>query len=377
MSHKILFNGLLYAPDGTGISRYTEHLVKEYLSAGLPVDILLRDTYKAQYQQYDNVIFAGRELHNSRQRILTEQWQLRRLYRQYELVHFPDYATPVLTSTPAIATIHDMAMKTMRQQYTWKQNVVKNTLLRHTAHNACGVVCDSQFSQEELRRYYPALAANSKVIHLGVESPDQQQDKGELLKKWDLEPQQYFLYVGTLAPHKNLVCLIQAFALLCQRGYSGKLVIAGGKGWMYDEIFAETKRQQLQQKVIFTGYISAEELESLYQHANCFISISLYEGFGLPPLEAMVRGVPVIVSDIPVFHETVGSCGLYADPQCAESAAEQMWHMLHTEGLRQKLAHTGMGRARQFSWQKTAQETWQFYQTVLGGGVSHENCNCP
>lgn len=367
MKHKILFNGLLYAPDGTGISRYTEYLMKEYLSAGFPIDILLRDDYKNQYQQYDNIIFAGGEIHNGGRRIITEQWKLRKLYRQYDLVHFPDYATPVLTRTPAIATIHDMAMKTMRQQYTWKQNAVKNTLLQHTVREACGVVCDSQFSQEELRNYYPALAAKSKVIHLGVEAPCLRPDNETLLKKWRLKPQQYFLYVGTLAPHKNLVCLIQAFALLCQWGYSGKLVIAGGRGWMYDEIFAEVARQNLQGKVVFTGYVSAEELESLYGQAYCFISMSLYEGFGLPPLEAMVRGVPVIVSNTPVFHETVDCCGLYADPRNAEDVAKQMWSILYTDGLRQKLALAGKERARQFSWRKTAQETWQYYQTVLGG----------
>jgi len=369
MKHKILLNSLLYAPDGTGISRYTEHLVKEYLAADFPVDILLRDDYRAEYQQYEHVIFAGRKIHNSGQRIITEQWQLRKLYREYDLVHFPDYATPVLTCTPAIATIHDLAMKTMRRQYTWKQNLVKNSLLCNTVQRARGVLCDSVFSQQELACYYPRLAAKSKVVHLGIEKMGIATKPVSYLHKWAVMPKQYFLYVGTLAPHKNLVQLIKAFGLICQRGYSGKLVLAGGKGWMYDAIFAEVGRQRLQNQVVFTGYVTAEELETLYQYAACFITVSCYEGFGLPPLEAMVRGIPVIVSDIPVFHETVAACGLYGDPQNIESIAAQMETMLCQDGLRKTLAQKGAKRAQQFTWQRTAKETWQFYQTVLEGGV--------
>ena len=369
MGNKILFNGLLYAPNGTGISRYVEHMVQQYIIDGYEVDLLLRDDYIPFYRQYTNVLFAGNDIHSSGQRILTEQWQLRKLYRQYSLVHFPDYATPIFTRTASIATIHDMAMKTMRHQYTWKQNVTKNVLLQNTIHRAAGVVCNSYFSQQELDRYYPKLAKNSTVTHLGISQPKKFEISLDFLQQWSLQPDQYFLYVGTLAPHKNIVQLIKGFALLCQQGYDGKLVLAGGKGWMYDDIFAEVERQHLQKRVVFTGYVSSAQLEALYQYALAFVTVSKYEGFGLPPLEAMVRGVPVIVSDIPVFHETVGECGLYADGQDVTAIAHQMMNMKKDANLRKMLSINGRRRATQFSWANTAQQTWKFYQDVLGGAV--------
>ena len=370
MKHKILFNGLIYAPDGTGISRYAEQLVKEFVAGGYAVDILLRDDYKLQYERYDNVLFAGRDIHSSGQRIITEQWQMRKLYRQYDLVHFPDYATPVFTTTASVASVHDLSMKTMRQQRTWKQNVVKNTLLQNTVHRAAGVLCSSEFTRQELLSYYPQLESRSQTVHLGVEVPQQQEWQQAQLTQWQLEPQQYILYVGTLAPHKNLVPLIQAFALLCQQGYAGKLVLAGGKGWMYDDIFAEVVRLQLQQRVVFTGYVQQDVLELLYHFADCFVTTSLYEGFGLPPLEAMIRGIPVLVSDIPVFHETVADCGLYCNPQQADDIAEKLMLLVSDNEKKAVLAAQGKLRAEQFSWQHTAQETWQFYQKIMGWQVN-------
>lgn len=367
MKHKVLLNGLLYAPDGTGISRYTEYLIKAYLSGGYAVDILMRDDYKSLYSQYHNVLFAGREIHSSGQRIMAEQWQLRKLYRQYGLVHFPDHATPILTKTATVATIHDLAMKTMSQQRTWQQNVVKNFFLQNTVHRAVGVICDSVFTRQELLRYYPQLEKKSQVIYLGIDLPAIQPMEQSALQKWNLQPGAYFLYVGTLAPHKNLVPLISAFSILCKQGYEGKLVLAGGRGWMYRGIFAEIERLKLQGKVIFTNYVTQQELETLYCFASCFISTSIYEGFGLPPLEAMIRGIPVIVSDIPVFHETVADCGLYCDPQNVGDIAQQMLAVLQNHELRKQFIEKGFGQVQQFSWQRAAKATWQFYQKLLNG----------
>lgn len=367
MENKVLLNGLLYAPDGTGISRYTEHLLKEFLSGGYAVDILMRDTYKPLYYQYQNVLFAGREIRSSGQRIIAEQWQLRRLYTQYSLVHFPDHATPILTNTATVATIHDLAMKTMSRQRTWQQNVVKNFFLQNTLHCAVGFICDSAFTRQELLYYYPQLEKKSEVIHLGVGLPVIQPLEQSALQKWSIKAGEYFLYVGTLAPHKNLVPLIRAFSILHQQGYGGKLVLAGGRGWMYEEIFAEVEHLKLQGQVIFTNYVTQQELETLYCFASCFITTSIYEGFGLPPLEAMIRGIPVIVSDIPVFHETVADCGLYCDPQNVEDIAQQMLAVLQNHELKKQLIEKGFRQVQQFSWQRAAKATWQFYQNLLNG----------
>ncbi len=369
MRHRILLNGLLYAPDGTGVSRYAEHLVKAYLAERYDVDLLLREEYRAEYARYDNVLFAGREIHGSGERILTEQWQLRRLYRAYDLVHFPDYATPVLSRAPAVATVHDLSMKTMRRHYTWPQRITKNILLRNTVRRAAGVLCDSAFSRRELLRYYPQMEQKSAVVYLGVEAPGEKEKTAAALQKWALRAGQYFLYVGTLAPHKNLPRLLRAFSMLCRRDPDSKLVLAGGKGWMYEDVFSEAARLRLEERVVFTDYVPQPELETLYDNALCCVVPSLYEGFGLPPLEAMIRGVPVIVSDIAAFHETVGDCGLYCDPLDEVSILTQMETVLERPALRTRLSRRGKARARQFTWQRTARETWRFYESILGGEV--------
>lgn len=362
--NKILFNGLMFAPDGTGISRYTENLINQFVENKFNVDIILRDCYKNRFLRNDDIIFVGKEIKNTTHRIIAEQWQLKKLYKDYDLIHFPDYASPVFTLTNSISTIHDLSMVTMRKYRTFAQNVVKNLLLQNTRLRSKVLICDSYFTRGEVLKYFPDLEDKCRVVHLGVNKVDVGV-MDSIVEELSLIPKEYLLYVGTLAPHKNIVKLIRSFGILVAQGYCGNLVIAGGNGWMYEEIFDVVRNLNIEKKVIFTGFISQNRLEGLYKYASVLINGSLYEGFGLPPLEGMIRNIPAIVSDIPVFREVAGDAAIYFDPYDEKDMAEKIGMVLDDAQLREEMISKGLEKVKEYSWEKCARETLKVYEEVL------------
>jgi glycosyltransferase involved in cell wall biosynthesis len=180
-------------------------------------------------------------------------------------------------------------------------------------------------------------------------------------------PDSYILYVGTIQPRKNLDMLIEAYARLRGEGTTTKkLVIAGRKGWLFKTLFARISALGLEQDVIFTGFVLDEELPHLYDGACLFVYLSLFEGFGLPPLEAMARGIPVVTSDTTSLPEVVGEAGIMVSPRSLDGVVEGMRHVLTDADLAEKLRQAGRVRARQFSWERTARETLALYRQVAG-----------
>ncbi len=365
MRNKVLFNALIYESKGSGISRYAGNLVKEYVKCNANVDIILRSEFKRYFKVSDNLIFIDSLISSSKDRIIMEQWKLRNLYSQYKLIHFPDYATPIFTMTDSIATIHDLSMISMRKTRTIGQNIIKNILLTNTINRSKGLIFDSSFTENEFKNYYPNFNKSCKVIHLGVKQSKYSGQSNEGIAKLQFDKKNYFLYVGTIAPHKNLKNLISAFSMLKQNGYSGKLVIAGAKGWLYNDVFELVKSLHLDDSILFTEYVSDGELEFLYLNAISLVNVSIYEGFGLPQLEAMARNLPVIVSDIPVFHEVLGECGCYCDPNDANDIYLAMKKILNNEQLRNEYIAKGIKKSKQYTWEKTAYNTLEFYFSVL------------
>lgn len=366
MMSRILLNGLHYVPNGAGISNYTHRLLDAFIKGNYDVDILMQKVFQADYKD-ERIQYISDMSYGSSKRIVEEQLKQRKFYKKYDLVHFPDYATPVFYKGYKVATIHDMAMHTMRDKYTLMQNVTKNTLLQSTIKKANALICDSNFSKKELLNYYPQVADRAQVIHLGVDIPHylmKQEEKKSVLDKFGIY-KEFILYVGTIAPHKNISNLIKAYSYLKKQNSSCQLVIAGKKGWMYEEVFDEVKSLRLEKEVIFTDFITDEEREVLYHAATCFASVSLYEGFGFPPLEAMGRGCPVLVSDIEVFKEVCGESVLYCNPKDTIDIAKQLKLLLETEELRDKLREKGLKQVQKFSWEETARQTYKVYEAVL------------
>lgn len=240
---------------------------------------------------------------------------------------------------------------------------------RYSAKKAKGIFTISQASKGDIINEYGVPKKRVVVTYPGIKEVLSSKYKvlsmSELEKKYGIKGQ-YILFVGTLQPRKNIIRLIQAFAenskLTCPR--RGKtqnsklqLVIIGKRGWQYEEILEAPEKYGIKDKVVFLENITNEELQTFYKNATCFVLPSLYEGFGLPILEAMQYGCPVITSNVSSLPEVGGDAALYVDPLDANDIKEKLELMINDEGLRIKLAKKGYEQAKKFSWEKTARET--------------------
>jgi len=207
-----------------------------------------------------------------------------------------------------------------------------------------------------------------RTVPLGVSRsfrPLLQQDGRDVLRAIGLD-REYLLAVGSLEPRKNLLRLLQAFRHLKDRcGIPHKLAVVGPRGWMDQAIYGSVQRLRLSDSVVFTGFVDEEVLNLLYNYATVLVYPSLYEGFGLPPLEAMAAGCPVVVSRVSSLPEVVGDAGLYFDPTDVDDIAGTVQRILESPELRSRLADLGRSRSREFSWEKTATATRMVYSEAI------------
>ena len=235
----------------------------------------------------------------------------------------------------------------------------------------------SEFSRQEIHHYLGIPLEKIHVVYNGVDPeqyhPDYREGRIQEVKAKYNIPGSYILYLGTLEPRKNIETLIRAYQRLLTAGPSRfgqppsafpKLVLAGKKGWLYDSIFQLVKEFHLENQVIFTGYVDESDAAPLLCGARMFVFPSLYEGFGIPPLEAMACGTPVIVSDCASLPEVVGDAGLLVPPTDIEKLAESMNRLLKDDQLHAALREVGLKRAGQFTWKASAKKLVQIYRMM-------------
>jgi glycosyltransferase involved in cell wall biosynthesis len=249
-------------------------------------------------------------------------------------------------------------------------------MTRHTVRHAEAVIAVSESTKRDALQLFGLPQEKVIAIPNGVDDRMKSiQDHGAieaLRQRYDL-PKKMLLFLGTLEPRKNILTLLEAYALLRQRPtVSHELVIAGGQGWYYEEIYQAVERLGLEGSVRFPGYVPDEELPLWYNAADLFVYPSLYEGFGLPPLEAMACGTPVVVANTSSLPEVVGDAGLMVDPHDPQALAEAIYSVLSNPVRHQRLAEAGQARARNFSWRTTAKKTAALYHRVLEGDDAEE-----
>lgn len=287
-----------------------------------------------------------------------------------DITHFFNYIVPPFVHGKKVVTIHDMVYKAFPETMNSKTRILLNLAMNKSMKRADVVVTDSEFSRSEIIKYFPQYRDKVEVVPCGVDcdmfKPIQDRSIIEKVKANHNIKDKYFLYLGTLEPRKNLTRLVKAYEILSRRKEDCPLlVLAGGKGWLYDEIFEEVNKSGLGDKVIFTQYIPGEEICPLMNGAEAFVFPSLYEGFGMPPLEAMACGTPVIVSGSASLPEVVGDCGLIVDAYSEESIADAMGKIADNEELRKQLSEKGIIRAREFSWKKSAEKLYTIYERLV------------
>jgi glycosyltransferase involved in cell wall biosynthesis len=278
------------------------------------------------------------------------------------------YVAPWGIRSKLVTTIHDISYIHLPEQFDRLTRLRLERLFPATAHRAARVITGSQATKQDLMEHFGLPAQKITVTPYGV-SPDYRPvtDRAALesaLHALGLEGE-YILYVGALQPRKNISRLPLAFDLLKQsEKIAEKLVIVGKKAWLYQDVLATHASLKHREDVLFLDYIPDADLPFVYSGARIFVFPSLYEGFGLPPLEAMACGLPVCVSSSPAMPEVVGEAGVFFDPLSIEAIAEAMHSLLKDPELCAELARRGPERAAQFTWDETARQTLRVYREV-------------
>lgn len=263
---------------------------------------------------------------------------------------------------PKILTVHDISFVTRPEGYRAHERFVYRNLIRRATERARHILTVSEYSKNEIIEHWKIPAERITVTHLAVAQHFKPSSNGG---RPDAEP--YILYVGNLHPRKNLVRLLKALVQLNRDStMTARLKIVGQKAWLYNDIFATLRHHGLEKCVDFTGYVTDEELVRLYQSATVTVYPSVYEGFGLPVLEAMACGSPVIASGTTSIPEVAGNAGILIDPTSVEEIATAIRRVLSDPTLQSSMRSAGIAQAAKFSWERMARETAAAYRIAAG-----------
>ena len=293
-----------------------------------------------------------------------------------DLFHATEHLLPRLKGARTVLTVHDLIYRLFPEYHLPLNKWFLNLFMPLFVRRADAIIAVSQCTKDDLIRHYAVPLEKITVIYEGVDARFQPITDPDTLarvrNRYGL-PERFILYVGTIEPRKNLTTLLEAYAALTSRVSNLQypisnihLVIAGRKGWLYEGFFRRLRELGLEREVVFPGFVPDEDLPALYSAAELFVFPSLYEGFGLPPLEAMACGTPVITSNSSSLPEVVGEVGIMVEPRDVRALAEAMELVLTDEGKRREMREKGLRQAARFSWKRTAQETLEVYRSVVG-----------
>lgn len=292
-------------------------------------------------------------------------------YHQLDLIHDPNGVAPFLgpsTGAQRIVTIHDAFAYVCPATHNHFDNWRYRWHLPYAARRADQVITVSECSRRDLIRHVGLAPCRLQVIPEGVDPEFQpladSNERRAILARYGIK-QPYLLYVGGINARKNIARLFEAFVRVRESHPDLILVIGGKRQWQTDEIDTTFRRLDLAEYVHFTGYVEDADLPALYNAAELFIFPSLYEGFGLPPLEAMACGTPVITSNISSLPEVVDDAALTVDPHEVNQLASAIERVLTDTMLQTELRRRGIARAAEFTWERTARETLALYERVL------------
>lgn len=341
----------------TGFGNYVDNLTKELARLNSEFNYCLIPAEK------NNDLSAP-------QRFLRDQYEFPKKARENkaDLVHQPAFSAPLFVNAKVVVTAHDLIARFFgedipfwaRQYFArWIPFTIKraNHIIAISEHTKKDLIAELRIPSEKISVIYEAAGDEFR--------PDIDPEKVLELKSRLKLTHPYLAHIGTLEPRKNLLFLVEAFSEVVKRRSNIQLVLAGKKGWDYEKLFSKVSELGLEQRVIFTGYLSDEDRPVLLRGALALVFPSLYEGFGLPPLEAMAAGTPVIASNSSSIPEVVGEAGLLAHPKDKDKWIKLILELIERPDSGKKLREAGLQRASQFSWRKTAEQTADVYRMVL------------
>lgn len=290
-----------------------------------------------------------------------------------DILHQPCFSAPIFYRGKVIVTIHDIIAILYGKDIPFYSRMFFSKIMPYSYHRADKIITISEHTKNDIIKYLKIPQDKIKVIYSAAGDEFFSQPVGglsvlnhkiEAVKKKYKISGKYLIHIGTLNPRKNLSFLIKVFSQVIKQFPDYQLVITGKKGWYYQGLFDSVKELGLESKVIFTGYIEDKEKPLLYKGATIFVFPSLYEGFGLPPLEAMASGCPVISSNTSSLPEILGSAGILLSPSDELAWVRSIKSVLSDKKIQNNLSKQGILQAKKFSWEKTARETLEVYEEV-------------
>jgi glycosyltransferase involved in cell wall biosynthesis len=285
-----------------------------------------------------------------------------------DLLHTTDFIPPAFGIRRSVITVHDLNFLYYPQFLTAESHRYYNQQIEWAVWRADYILADSYATKSDLISLLGVPSDKITVVHLAADPVFSRKaglEAHRIAAQYELEPG-YLLFVGTLEPRKNLPGLLQAYRFLLDRKVtSAPLVVVGAKGWLYDEVFQQVDTLRLREHVRFLHHVPDADLPGLYAAARVLATPSFYEGFGLPALEAMACGTPVVVANRASLPEVVGDAGLFVDPDDTYDIADKLARVLSDTALRQSMQHHGFSQASRFTWERTARATLAVYRQVL------------
>jgi glycosyltransferase involved in cell wall biosynthesis len=294
--------------------------------------------------------------------------------RGMRLFHGTNYEVPLWGGACRVLTIHDLSLLSHPETHERRRVWRARRRLPLMARAADAIITPTEAVRREVCTRLRVSPSKVFAVHEAARAcfkPMDRREAAEALRGLGLEGGEFLLAVGTIEPRKNLATLVRAFEdVVRERPASGlRLVVAGGRGWLSGPLFESIEKSPACGRVVLAGYVSDEQLRALYSTCAAFVYPSLYEGFGLPPLEAMSCGAPVLAGDTPAVAEVSGGAARLFDPRDASQLTRTLLQLLDDDTSRRALSEAGLGRAAHFSWQRTARSTLDVYAEALERSV--------
>jgi glycosyltransferase involved in cell wall biosynthesis len=387
---RIGIDARFYGPLGKGLGRYVQEVV----------DNLIKLDF-ADKQEFEYVIFLGKDNFNDfhidsplvRKKLVSLSWYswqeqlffpfiLKR--EKLDLVHFPHFNVPIFSTIPFVVTIHDLILTRFPSRrasmlptaFYWFKQAAYRLVIRAAVSRAKAIITVSNFTRQDIIAQFGAKPEKLFVTYEGVADLNKIQSGNSAKREAALSrygiTAPFLLYVGNAYPHKNLESLLSVFSVLRSRHPDLSLVMVGKEDYFYRRVKAKAVNLGLWSEedsslgVVFPGYVPDEDLREFYTKALFYVFPSFYEGFGLPPLEAMAHSCPVASSNQASLPEIIGDAALYFNPYDEEEMTRKLESFIADENFRQELISRGLERIKIFSWRACAQQTLEIYRRSLG-----------
>jgi len=290
-----------------------------------------------------------------------------RLVPGAELFHATEHLLPPLRGVPTVLTVHDMIFKLFPEHQKRLNFWYLNATMPLYCRRASAIVTVSESSKRDIVAHYGLDPAKVTVVYEAASpefGPLASAAVAEARRRYGL-PERFAIHVGTIEPRKNLTRLVEALQRLRDGGLTVPLLVVGAKGWLYEEFFQRLERLEIRDAVHFPGYVPSADLPLLYNAATMAVMPSVYEGFGLPVLEAMACGTPVVSSEASSLPELGGRAARYYDPYDVEAIAATIREVWLDQDLRAEMRQQSLIQAAKFSWERAAAQTWSIYERLL------------